>query len=269
MLRGQQALHADPYRGRIPGSGELSLQDWFVPVLYQQEQDPQLITRTPSQLAQFLERTRRRLNLGALPPAPPHGFAGRSRELLILERLLLSPTAPEQSYAIVIGPGGQGKTTLAVELARWLAETQRFERVAFVPFEEYTDARSLLDNLGRQLLPEGERYSVAEYADISAARKPVERALRQHPTLIVLDNLEVVLPDQSRRVTQEILAFDELGELCLELLRADAAARIVFTSREPLPAPFDHPRCELRLHRLAQSDAIVLVSQVMKQAGLE
>src|SRR5207247_4822391 len=35
MLAGQQALYGDTYRGKIMGAGELRLQDWFVPVLYQ------------------------------------------------------------------------------------------------------------------------------------------------------------------------------------------------------------------------------------------
>ena len=47
MLAGQQALYGDTYRLKIMGAGELRLQDWFVPVLYQEEQDPQLFTRLP------------------------------------------------------------------------------------------------------------------------------------------------------------------------------------------------------------------------------
>src|SRR5262245_33934944 len=39
MLVGQRALQTDSYRGRIMGAGDLYLQDWFVPVLYQEEQD--------------------------------------------------------------------------------------------------------------------------------------------------------------------------------------------------------------------------------------
>jgi CHAT domain-containing protein len=40
MLAGQLALQTDSYRGRIMGAGDLRLQDWFVPVLYQETQDP-------------------------------------------------------------------------------------------------------------------------------------------------------------------------------------------------------------------------------------
>jgi tetratricopeptide (TPR) repeat protein len=60
MLAGQRALFADPRRGAILGAGELRLQDWFVPVLYQQERDPQLVATLPSQtIKQLAERSRR------------------------------------------------------------------------------------------------------------------------------------------------------------------------------------------------------------------
>jgi hypothetical protein len=42
MLDGQRALKDDNLRGRVFGSGELRLEDWFVPVLFQERDDPQL-----------------------------------------------------------------------------------------------------------------------------------------------------------------------------------------------------------------------------------
>jgi tetratricopeptide (TPR) repeat protein/NTP pyrophosphatase (non-canonical NTP hydrolase) len=53
------------------------------------------------------------------------------------------------------------------------------------------------------------------------------------------------------------------------LLRAHPATRIVFTSREPLSAPFNHRPCEIGLGALSRDDAIELVSRVMKQEGLK
>src|SRR5439155_20675602 len=40
MLQGQRALHDDSFRERVFGAGELRLQDWFVPVLFQEKEDP-------------------------------------------------------------------------------------------------------------------------------------------------------------------------------------------------------------------------------------
>ena len=56
--------------------------------------------------------------------------------------------------------------------------------------------------------------------------------------------------------------------LCHKLLNADPATRIVFTTREPLPAPFDNQRREIALGALSRNDAVELVGEVMKQEGL-
>jgi tetratricopeptide (TPR) repeat protein len=268
MLAGQLALFNDTYRGRMMGAGELHLQDWFVPVLYQEEQDAQLITRLLPKDSQQLQATQRRLSLGDLPAPPPHDFHGRSRELLSLERLLRD--AP---YAVLRGQGGAGKTTLAAELARWLVQTRRFRRAAFVSLEQYTDARTVLDSLGQQLLPEGDNWSVANYSDLKQALQPVERALRDRPTIIVLDNMESVLPDHTGQLPPATAQLKEeqlkdLFDLCGNLLEADPATRILFTSREPLPVPFDNQRRLITLRALSREDAIKLVSEVMKQEGL-
>jgi tetratricopeptide (TPR) repeat protein/DNA polymerase III delta prime subunit len=295
MLEGQHALYNEPFRFRVMGAGELRLQDWFVPVLYQEEHDLQLITRLLPEQVKALAERRRRLSLGALPE-PPHGFVGRSRELLKLQRLL---GQTQQRYLVVRGRGGEGKTTLAAELARWLVRTCRFERAAFVSLEHYTDARGVLDALGRQLLPEGERWSVAQFKDFSEARQHVERALRDHRTIVVLDNLESVLPSNygvqstgfSRNahaaeplppeggtlntVSASAAAHDspaaEIFALCQALLDADSATRLVFTSRESkqLPKPFNHAHRTVELRELDRSDAIELVSEVLKREGLE
>jgi hypothetical protein len=268
MLSGQQVLEADSYRLKIMGAGDLHLSDWFVPVLYQEEGDPQLFTTLLPEAVQRLIERKRRLSLGALPETPPHTFIGRSRELLALERLLLNP---QSRYAVICGMGGSGKTTLAIELARWLVRTNRFGRAAFVQLESYTDVRGVLDSLGRQLLPDGENWSVAQFPDLKQALQPVQRALTDQPTIIVLDNLESVLPldwVEGRSPTNNVSDYEELFSLCQDLLAADPATRLVFTSRESPPAPFDHKGRELRLGALSRTDAIELVGQVMAEEGL-
>jgi len=264
MLAGQQALQLESYRFDKPGAGEFHLQDWFVPVLFQERNDPQLFTQLPPQAMQQLQQQQRRLSLGALPESPPHTFIGRSRDLLTLERLLFM-----QPYAVVRGTGGAGKTTLAVELARWLVRIERFQRAAFVSLEEYTDARGVLDVIGRQLLPDGDHWSVATYPDLDQAVQPVKRALSDHNTLIVLDNLESVLAvPKDRSGFENLTDLDGIWKLCQDLLAADSATRLVFTSREPLPAPFNRQFCDIQLGALSQSEAIALVREVMRQEGL-
>jgi len=131
MQSGQLALAGDSYRLDVMGADRLHMQDWFVPVLYQDVADPRLFSRLLPAAAQGLQARQAGLRLGALPQTPPQSFVGHSRELLLLERLLT-----QETYAVVWGSGGAGKSTLAVEAAAWLVRSGRFRRAAFVSLEE-------------------------------------------------------------------------------------------------------------------------------------
>ena len=264
MLAGQVALYGDLFRGKMMGAGDLELQDWFVPVLYQEADDPQLFTVRPGEAAARLAEKRRKLKFGKLPPPPEHSFVGRSRMLLHLERLL-----EQTNYAVIRGSGGMGKTAVAVELSRWLLRSGRFGRVAFVSVEPQNvqDVRGVLDAIGRQLVP---RYAVAEYGnDLDAALQPVQRALRDAPTLILLDNMESVLPDHSGVNPAGVADASDLLALCDKLLAAATRCRLLFTSRERLPQPFAGARNTVELGRLRKNEAIQLVERVMAEKGWE
>lgn len=268
MLAGQAALYGDRFRGKVMGAGELEMQDWFVPVLFQDRDDPQLITSRPGEAAARLGKEQRQLQLGKLPEPPEHSFVGRSRMLLSLERLL-----EQETYAVIRGSGGMGKTAVAVELSRWLVRCGRFQRAAFVSVEPQNvqDVWGVLDSIGRQLLP---KYSAAMYAEqegdaLALARQPVERALRDCPTLILLDNMESVLPDHAGNNPAGVADVTELLELCQKLLAASPECRLLFTSRELLPAPFDRAKNTVELGRLDRNEAIQLVEQVMAEHGWE
>jgi len=200
----QWALHEDSFRGHCFGAGELRLQDWFVPVLYQERDDPQLFTQIPAARTSADLKIARQTRLGAVPGPPESGFIGRSRDLLALERLLqpAQPKVPqERRWALIRGQGGEGKTALAGELGRWLVRSQQIERLAFCSVETQGQAAAVLDAIGRQLV--GPHYSVAALgappgaphpsAASDAAIQPVERALTEHPTLLIIDNLESLL----------------------------------------------------------------------------
>jgi hypothetical protein len=104
---------------------------------------------------------------------------------------------------------------------------------------------------------------VAVFDEMEQAILPVERALREQATLLVVDNMESVLlrpylktpealTEEAGRELAAILA------LCARLLRA-GETRLVFTSREALPAPFDADRHRRELRRLDREDAVKLV----------
>ncbi len=265
MLAGQRQLKDDTFRGHIFGAGELRLEDWFVPVLFQEKDDPQLFKNTPTKQTQEDVKAALANRLGNLP-VPETDFVGRSRELLALQRLLCV-----ERYAVVRGQGGEGKTALAAEFARWMVRSQQIRRAAFVSVETHSHAAAVLDALGRQLV--GEDYSFATFETPGKAILSIERALREQSTLLVVDNMEsILLPPFMAQETPEALsqeAHEELKAifvLCGQLVKA-GETRLIFTSREALPAPFDAARNRCELHQLDRDDAVKLVERVLNAAG--
>lgn len=185
---------------------------------------------------------------------------------MALERLL-----HKKRYGVIRGQGGEGKTALAVELARWLVFSRQIRRVAFVSVETHGHSDAVLDALGRQLV--GKEYSVARFEDQEQAILPIERALDEQPTLLVLDNLESILPPPFIRAETPQALDEEAGRelqailgLC-KRLNGKGDTRLIFTSQEALPAPFDGEVNRRELHRLAREDAVKLIERVLDQAA--
>lgn len=265
MLEGQKRLHEDSFRDHVFGAGELRLQDWFVPVLFQEKDDPQLFRATPARQTVDDYKAALLRRLGESPAEPATGFVGRSRELLALQRLL----GGGERYAVLRGQGGEGKTALAAEFARWMVRSHQVRRVAFVSVETHGNARAVVDVLGRQLV----HADFTAAGDLEAATVEVERVLREQATLLVLDNMEsILLPPYVAQDRPEALADDAARELqdilalCARLLPL-GDTRLVFTTRELLPAPFDASRCVRALHRLAREDAVKLIERALNADG--
>ncbi len=273
LLAAQRALHQDPYRGKALHY-ELRLHDWFVPVLLQEEADPALLSAVPEARLRTELAAQQQAALGQLPQPPLHRFSGRSRELLMAERLLCPPTNPlpgtaaAARYVMLRGEGGEGKTTLAVELARWLVHSQRFARAAFVSLEEQRDAAAVRFALGEQLVPD---YVAQGGNDPAIGEQLLARVLQKQPVLLVFDNMESVLPppvDAALAVgAADAAAFEpEVLANILALaqrLNTLGETRLLFTSRETLPEPF--ARQHIALDRLDRADAISLVGQVLAE----
>ena len=143
---------------------------------------------------------------GALPLAPTI-FLGRESDVHTLRLWLLDPTA---RLITLTGPGGAGKTRLALELARAIAAEGGL-RVVFVPLAAIRDATLVAPSIAEAL----------GLSDVTAADLPrlARGACEDQPTLVVLDNLEQIL---------------DAAPLIADLLTSVATLRVLATSRAPL-----------------------------------
>ena len=114
-------------------------------------------------------------------PAPPSATIGRDREIAEVRRLLLSATA---RLVTLVGPGGVGKTRLAVESAALVGE-ELADGAILVELAALRDPELLLASIGHAL---GLRE-----AGGSSWPELLGEHLRPLELLLVLDNLEHLL----------------------------------------------------------------------------
>ena len=145
-------------------------------------------------------------------PTPTSGAVGRETEIATLLDWL---SWDVKRLVTLVGPGGIGKTRLAVEVARLAQE--RFDRVTFVRLAEVREPADVLPTIARDLgvRDTGDRPLDQQIGSARAGRCD----------LIVLDNFEQVLP-----AAMDVLA----------LLTALPGATFLVTSRARLRVRGEH-----------------------------
>ena len=170
-------------------------------------------------------------------PIPPTPLIGRETEVRAVCHQL---RRTESRLLTLVGPGGGGKTRLALRIASDLAPDFA-GGVRFVPLASVTDSRLV----GAAVLASaGGRRSAGE-----SFASAIARALGGEPSLLVVDNFEQVI---------------EAAALLSEVLAACSGAKVLVTSRIPLslrgeyvspvpPLPCPPPTVRSAMH--AASDA--------------
>ena len=140
---GRQQMWTHPER--ICVRGNFPLQDWLLPVLYQQ--DP-IDFAFAKESGQPLISQSSRLPNELRAEQNPYGFIGRDSALLELERAMRrSPPG-----ILIQGLGGIGKTTLARGFIQWLDSTGGLgEGCIWFDFREIRGAEYVFNHLGKTL----------------------------------------------------------------------------------------------------------------------
>jgi tetratricopeptide (TPR) repeat protein len=142
--------------------------------------------------------------------------------------------------------GGYGKSALAVKFTQQLTPNWRVLWVSFIqPYPLAQFGRWLLEQLGRD-------YD--EKWDDETLIGQIIAGLIAEPYLLVLDNMETVIPAEGKSV---------YGQFLSQWLGNGANSKLLLTSREqPTLAPNLLPRCYwLPLKGLAEADAMRLVTE--------
>jgi len=154
-------------------------------------------------------------------PVPRTGFVGREKELGVVKELLLRK---DVRLVTVTGPGGIGKTRLAVEVASGLVD--RFPGgIHFVPLSPLSDpgfiASVIIQTLGIR--------EVGGQSPLEILKKNLQDSLRA-PVLFLLDNFEHLL--QAAPTVAELLA---MGPNLKILVTSRAALHVYGEHEFPVP----------------------------------
>jgi tetratricopeptide (TPR) repeat protein len=238
---GRRQLAAQP--NRSIAFDPIPLQDWTVPVVYEAAPLPVLTgsnVSAPGKLVVPTEAEAADGGTGTAPDGLPHrpevGFFGRDETLLALDRAF-----DRHRVVVLHAYAGSGKTSTAVEFARWYAATGGLADaegvdgvVLFSSLEQYTPLPRLLNQLAEVFDPLLKANNIPWPALNDRQRRGLAvQLLGLVPVLWIWDNVEPVAGFPAG--TESAWTPAEQAEL-VDFLRdvaepADSKAKLLLTSR--------------------------------------
>jgi tetratricopeptide (TPR) repeat protein len=265
---GRKDLHLNP--DRWVGLRPRAVQDWFVPVVY--EAAPiELCPVGSAALKDQPELDPVQRNPLLLRYVPEEGFIGRDETILALDRAF-----DKHRVVLLHGYAGQGKSTTAVEFARWYALTGALgpqPLVMLASFENQTDLADLLNQIGQPfselLAQNGIEWNAINEPD--KRRQIVVQILRQIPLLWIWDNVEPVAGFPEGTESQwTVTEQHELRDF-LHQLKIDTASkvRILLTSRRDERKWLGGIPHHIAIPRMRNADAVRLALKLGEEMGLQ
>lgn len=265
---GRKHLQLNPERW--VGLQPRPLQDWFVPVVYEAAPIELIPAGHTAELGEQPELDPVQSNRSLLRYVPEEGFIGRDETILALDRAF-------DDYCVVLlhAYAGQGKTSTAVEFARWYSVTGGLGEqplVLFASFESHTDLDDLLNQIGQLFAPllEAQGIHWSAMNDPEKRRQLVLQILRLAPILWIWDNVEPVAGFPEGTESQWTAAEqDDLRDF-LKQLKLDTAskAKILLTSRRDEKKWLDGIPHRIAMPRMRNSDAAKLALKLGEEKNL-
>ncbi len=142
-------------------------------------------------------------------PSQRTPFIGREREIAEIAALLVQPAC---RLLTLVGPGGIGKTRLAIEVAKHIAESgESSDGIYFVDFQPLDTSDQLVTTLATAI---GMKFYGEQHP-----RLQLLAYLRNRKLILVIDNFEHLLNEV---------------DLLVEILSSGAGIKLLVTSREAL-----------------------------------
>ncbi|MDY7021357.1 MAG: tetratricopeptide repeat protein, partial [Cyanobacteriota bacterium] len=244
--------------------GERQLQDWLVPVLYQQESYQPFVPSQPdtSNFLDILDQventadTNSSTNTLDIPDTGTYGFIGRGYDILRLERAFR-----QNNIVLLQGVGGVGKTELTLGFAHWLQDTNGRGNIFFTSFEQGATLNTVIHQIGRGLA--GDRFS---QLSLEQQEQVVVKYLQTNPCLLIWDNFE---PIAGFAGNEPLLSVEEQERL-KQFLKAmrEGQSWVLITSRQDEPW-LDCGYVRLNLAELSQTDAEEFAAKILQTVDVK